>query len=202
MMQEVIIHAVLLAFGLILPLGAQNLFIFNQGATQPKWIYALPSVITAAMCDTLLILLSVGGLSVILAGREGLTEFIYIGGCVFLLYMAWTLWRADSRQGAERRALSFSRQILFAMSVSVLNPHAIIDILGVIGTNSLEYEGTERVTFTIVTILVSWLWFILLSAAGRLMGRWDESGKISFYMNKVSSMTMALLALYMLYKIV
>ncbi|GAK41336.1 lysine efflux permease [Paenibacillus sp. TCA20] len=202
MMQEVIIHAVLLAFGLILPLGAQNLFIFNQGATQPKWIYALPSVITAAICDTLLILLSVGGLSVILAGREGLTAFIYIGGCVFLLYMAWTLWRADSRQGAERRALSLSRQILFALSVSVLNPHAIIDILGVIGTNSLEYEGTERVTFTIVTILVSWLWFILLSAAGRLMGRWDESGKISFYMNKASSMTMALLALYMLYKIV
>ncbi|SDW85704.1 L-lysine exporter family protein LysE/ArgO [Paenibacillus sp. PDC88] len=202
MMQEVIIHAVLLAFGLILPLGAQNLFIFNQGATQSRWIYALPSVITAAICDTILIVLSIGGLSVILAGQEGLTDFIYIGGCVFLLYMAWTLWRSDSRQGAERRALSPRRQILFAVSVSVLNPHAIIDILGVIGTNSLEYEGTERITFTIVTILVSWLWFILLSAAGRLMGRWDESGKISFYMNKVSSMTMALLALYMLYKIV
>ncbi|MEK5059591.1 lysine transporter LysE [Paenibacillus sp. FSL H7-0326] len=201
-MQEVIIHAVLLAFGLILPLGAQNLFIFNQGATQSRWIYALPSVITAAICDTILIVLSIGGLSVILAGQEGLTDIIYIGGCVFLLYMAWTLWRSDSRQGTERRALSPRRQILFAVSVSVLNPHAIIDILGVIGTNSLEYEGTERITFTIVTIIVSWLWFILLSAAGRLMGRWDESGKISFYMNKASSMTMALLALYMLYKIV
>ena len=32
---EPIIHGILLAFGLILPLGVQNVFIFSQGATQP-----------------------------------------------------------------------------------------------------------------------------------------------------------------------
>jgi L-lysine exporter family protein LysE/ArgO len=29
---EAIFHGILLAFGLILPLGAQNVFVFNQGA--------------------------------------------------------------------------------------------------------------------------------------------------------------------------
>ncbi len=31
---EAIIHGVILAFGLILPLGVQNVFVFNQGAIQ------------------------------------------------------------------------------------------------------------------------------------------------------------------------
>ncbi|MCM3786086.1 LysE/ArgO family amino acid transporter [Neobacillus mesonae] len=200
-MHEAILHAFILAVGLILPLGAQNLFVFNQGATQTKWINALPAVITAAVCDTILIVLSVGGLSVILSGQSWLTEVIYTGGCLFLLYMAWTLWRADSGSGGERKALTARQQIIFALSVSFLNPHALIDILGVIGTNSLQYEGNARYAFTLVTILVSWIWFILLAACGRGMGKWDQSGKISRLMNKGSSITMALLAVYMLSKV-
>lgn len=36
-MLEAFIHGALLAFGLILPLGIQNIFIFNQGATQKRF---------------------------------------------------------------------------------------------------------------------------------------------------------------------
>lgn len=54
-MLEAFIYGVILAFGLILPLGAQNVFVFNQGAIQKNYINALPTVITAALCDTLLI---------------------------------------------------------------------------------------------------------------------------------------------------
>ncbi len=46
-----VLHGILLALGLILPLGAQNVFVFNQGANQ-KMINALPVVITAGLCDT------------------------------------------------------------------------------------------------------------------------------------------------------
>lgn len=35
-MLQPIIHGFLLALGLILPLGAQNVFVFNQGANQKK----------------------------------------------------------------------------------------------------------------------------------------------------------------------
>lgn len=40
-MLEAIIHAVLLALGLILPLGVQNVFVFNQGASQSRFRNAL-----------------------------------------------------------------------------------------------------------------------------------------------------------------
>ena len=39
-----IIHGFLLALGLILPLGAQNVFVFNQGANQKKLTKALPVI--------------------------------------------------------------------------------------------------------------------------------------------------------------
>ncbi len=60
-MLEAVIHAVLLALGLILPLGVQNVFVFNQGASQSRFRNALPAVITAGVCDTVLIGLAVGG---------------------------------------------------------------------------------------------------------------------------------------------
>lgn len=57
---DVFIHAVVLAFGLILPLGVQNVFIFNQGLTQKKYLHALPAIITAGISDTPLIGAAVG----------------------------------------------------------------------------------------------------------------------------------------------
>lgn len=47
-----IIHGIVLAFGLILPLGVQNVFIFQQGAWQKQVWRALPAVISASVCDT------------------------------------------------------------------------------------------------------------------------------------------------------
>ncbi|TMZ55245.1 amino acid transporter, partial [Klebsiella pneumoniae] len=57
------LHGIVLAFGLILPLGTQNVFVFNQGASQPKFRGAVPVILTASLCDTLLILLAVVGVS-------------------------------------------------------------------------------------------------------------------------------------------
>ena len=51
-MLQAILHGVLLAIGLILPLGAQNIFVFNQGANQTKFRRALPAIITAGLCDS------------------------------------------------------------------------------------------------------------------------------------------------------
>ena len=94
-MSEAIIHGFLLAIGLILPLGAQNVFVFNQGANQSKLIKAFPAVITAGICDSILISLAVIGVSLVLMSLPLLQIVIYIIGLIFLLYMAWTLWNAN-----------------------------------------------------------------------------------------------------------
>ena len=91
-MLQPLIHGLLLALGLILPLGAQNVFVFNQGANQKKISKALPVIITDGLCDTFLIVIAILGVSLILISMPTLQLFIYIIGFLFLMYMAWSLW--------------------------------------------------------------------------------------------------------------
>jgi len=66
---------------------------------------------------------------------------------VFLVYVGWVNWRSaagrpQSEPGVERK--SVRQQVAFALAVSLLNPHAILDTIGVIGTSALAYTGDER----------------------------------------------------------
>ncbi|WP_202080884.1 LysE/ArgO family amino acid transporter [Caldalkalibacillus salinus] len=198
-MLQASIHGAILALGLILPLGVQNVFIFNQGATQKTFFRALPAVITASLCDTLLILLAVLGVSVIVLTFAWLKVTIYIIGVLFLGYMGWVIWRTDpSVQSRTDEGMSIKKQVAFAASVSLLNPHAIMDTIGVIGTNSLSYTGEEKVMFSIMTILVSWIWFLLLAVAGRNIGKLDATGQWMRRINVLSAIIIWGVAFYMI----
>ncbi|MGX6445149.1 LysE/ArgO family amino acid transporter [Neobacillus sp. K501] len=193
---EPILHGIILAFGLILPLGVQNVFVFSQGATQPKLHRALPATITAAMCDTLLILLAVYGLSVIVLQFEWLRMTLMIAGILFLLYMGYVIWRSEPTTNETNNALPIQKQIIFALSVSLLNPHAILDIVGVIGTSALKYVGTEQILFILACILVSWIWFFGLTLAGAVIKNLDGTGSLMKIFNKCSALFIWGTALY------
>jgi L-lysine exporter family protein LysE/ArgO len=193
------IHGFILAFGLILPLGVQNIFVFNQGAVQPKWMNALPVVLTAALCDTLLITLAILGVSAVVLEISFLKVALSVIGIVFLVYMGYVTWNSKpSKDKLNVQSLPARSQIAFAASVSLLNPHAIMDTIGVIGTSSLTYTGVEKTVFTLVCILVSWIWFLGLSILGRLAGRLDQSGKIISTLNKISALIMWGTAIYLM----
>jgi L-lysine exporter family protein LysE/ArgO len=194
-------HGFILSIGLILPLGVQNLFVFNQGATQISFLRALPVVIAASLCDTLLILVSVEGVSLLLL-KFGFFKMILVGsGTIFLCYMGWLTWNNTRLQSNDQSSKNFSikQQIIFAATVSLLNPHAVLDTIGVIGTSSVNYEGNDKLLFTIACILVSWFWFFLLAALGRILGskKWFTQGYV--VINKVSAVFMWGSACYMLY---
>ncbi|OKP85630.1 LysE/ArgO family amino acid transporter [Paenibacillus sp. P32E] len=195
-MWEAVVHGIILAFGLILPLGVQNIFVFNQGALQSRFRRALPVVLTAAVCDTLLIAAAVGGISLILLSVEWVTPIVYGAGILFLCIMGWKIWNAAPAEG-EARMLSLKGQVAYALSVSLLNPHALLDTVGVIGTNSLQYTGAERWAFAAATAGVSWIWFLSLAAAGRLLGRTDSSGRIIRLLNTASALLIWGIAVYM-----
>ncbi|MFJ5623852.1 LysE/ArgO family amino acid transporter [Peribacillus loiseleuriae] len=197
-MLEAMIHGFILAFGLILPLGVQNVFVFNQGAVQPKFLRTLPVIITAAICDTLLISLAVLGVSVVVLEYYWLKTVLLTAGICFLLYMGFVTWRSTPIVKEQKKNVSFTpkKQIAFAMSVSLLNPHAILDTIGVIGTSSLKYIGVEKIVFAVVCILVSWAWFISLAIIGRITGKIDRTGRFLAILNKISAIVMWGTAVY------
>lgn len=194
---EAIIHGIILAFGLILPLGVQNVFVFSQGATQPRLLSALPATITAAVCDTFLILLAIFGLSIIVLQFEWMRLSLMIIGILFLLYMGYSIWGSEPTTSTSSKALPMNKQILFALSVSLLNPHAILDIVGVIGTSALKYVGTDQILFTVACITVSWIWFFGLTLAGTVMKKLDGTGNFMTIFNKCSALFIWGTAIYL-----
>ncbi|MEB7656560.1 LysE family transporter [Mammaliicoccus vitulinus] len=192
------LHGFLLALGLILPLGAQNVFIFNQGANHKRVSKTVPVIITAGLCDTLLIVLAILGVSLVLLSLPILQLIVYIIGFIFLIYMAISLWNEKPKNLEYQSPMSAKKQIGFAMSVSLLNPHAIMDTIGVIGTSASIYDGMDKWIFSISTIAVSWLWFILLAFLGKMIGSVDKTGKWIVYLNKLSSVIIVIVAIIIL----
>lgn len=200
MVLSIIFHGVVLAFGLILPLGVQNVFVFQQGAYQRNFWRALPVILTASLSDTLLISLAITGVSVLVLASVWVRTVLLAAGCIFLVYMGWVTWKSKPRRiEEEKEVYSWKRQVAFAASVSLLNPHALLDTIGVIGTSSLQYTGQERWVFAISCIAVSWLWFFSLALAGRLFGRIDTTGRLMVILNKCSALIIWIVALLMLW---
>ena len=195
---EPILHGIILAFGLILPLGVQNLFIFSQGAMQPSVMKAMPATITAALCDTLLILLAGLGLSIIVLQFEAIRFVLLMGGILFLMYMGFIIWRSDAATFEDKEALPMKKQIIFALSVSLLNPHAILDTVGIIGTNAVKYNSQEQWYFLCACIFVSWLWFFSLMLTGATLKKIHISPSMFSVFNKVSALFIWGTAVYLL----
>ena len=195
---EPILHGIILAFGLILPLGVQNVFIFSQGVMQPSFMKAMPATITAAICDTLLILLAGLGLSIIVLQFEVIRFMLLIGGILFLIYIGFVIWRSDAATFEDKEALPMKKQIIFALSVSLLNPHAILDTVGVIGTNAVKYNGEEQWYFLCACIVVSWLWFFSLMLTGATLKKMHISPSMFSVFNKISALFIWGTAFYLL----
>jgi L-lysine exporter family protein LysE/ArgO len=195
------IYGVLLALGLIIPLGVQNVFIFNQGATQKHFLLAMPSVITAFVCDVILIILAVLGISLLVFSIPALKTAVFVVGISFLIYMGWVTWKSRVNLREDYTPLPVKRQVSFAISVSILNPHALLDTVGVIGTNSLSLSGSAKWAYTLGCILVSFCWFLSLSIAGYFLNRLDKSGLTLLIVNKLSALIMWLIAMQLAWQL-
>ncbi|HZY43996.1 MAG TPA: LysE family transporter, partial [Anaerolineae bacterium] len=117
------------------------------------------------------------------------------------VYMGWLLWRSDplsDDQTRDAKQWPARRQIIFALSVSLLNPHAILDTIGVIGTSSLAYVDEAKFAFTLACVLNSWLWFFVLAVVGRWVG---SIVRVRRVMNRVSAIIMWLSAIYLVYNL-
>jgi len=158
------LNGLLLGLSLITALGPQNIFLIRQGAMRK---HAVLSAITCFFCDTVLIISSVVGLRSLLEAhanfRVGLTWF----GVLFLLYYgASALKQAFSKQlpavAEEQFRMTRWQVIMLALGFSLLNPHAIIDSLVLIGGGSGQFPGHEHV-FLFGVLTSSLLWFTALT---------------------------------------
>jgi L-lysine exporter family protein LysE/ArgO len=62
--------------------------------------------------------------------------------------------------------------------------------------------GEEKVIFAVTAILVSWIWFFVLSLVGRVAGKIDKSGNFLLILNKISAIVMWAAAGYLVLSLI
>lgn len=162
----------MLGLSLIVAIGAQNVFLIRQGVLNQHPFF---SAFICLLCDAFLMLLGVMGLG-LLVMKLPVTQYVMlIGAGVFLLsYGGSCFYRAFKPQAKGLRSnnkmtASKKRKVFWlALTFSLLNPHAIIDALVLMGGSANQFHGVDRYYFLLGGICSSLIWFTgLVSIAKR-----------------------------------
>lgn len=151
---------------LIVAIGAQNAFVLRQGlARRHVFVTALVSTLS----DMFLIALGVGGLGAVIAGNNLLKGIATWGGFVFLTFYGLRAFRsAVQAEGVkldqrEESGSDLRKTALAALAFSLLNPHAILDTVVVIGSVGAQVPAGERWWFGGGAMAASLAWFFGLA---------------------------------------
>ena len=161
----VYLNGLMLGLSLIMALGPQNIFVIRQGALRQ---HAVLSALTCFLCDLVLVSASVAGLHHILELHPTFAVWITRLGVAFLGYYGGkALLQSYSKQprGLKQQKHFSSRWqiILLALSFSLLNPHAIVDSLVLIGGGSAQFPDQQQ-AFLFGVVTSSLLWFATLTS--------------------------------------
>jgi L-lysine exporter family protein LysE/ArgO len=185
-----------LSAGLIVAIGAQNVFVLTEGARGHRPLF-VAAVCTA--CDIMLIALGVGGVGGLAAGSPALTGWLALGGALFLLAYGLRALRSALRGGsmatdADAAPPTTRAILLTALGVSLLNPHALLDTMVLIGGLAARLGGPERLAFGLGAAAASACWFFTLSLGGRLLAPWLARPKVWRALDGLVCLTMWALA--------
>jgi L-lysine exporter family protein LysE/ArgO len=121
-------------FGLAtaLPIGAQSFVVMNQGLRRVGYPRVLVGIATASLCDTLLIVLGVAGVSALLVALANERLLISIGALFFIVIGMTTLCSSPEETEVKSRT-RVGAMIVQTVGVSLLNPHAAFETVGLLG---------------------------------------------------------------------
>jgi L-lysine exporter family protein LysE/ArgO len=192
----------LLGLALITPIGAQNVFVVGQGLAV-GWPKAAWAVVAAGCCDTILIVCGAAGVSGLLNSFPGLRMSLLLGGALFLTHLGLRSWRTSEGLAgfATGDVLSGRQVMLRTVSVSMLNPHAILDTVGVMGSTIAAQPEDHRLLFASGAISASWLWFLFLAVGASNARRYMTPDR-ALWCERVSGTVMLLFAALLLRELV
>lgn len=190
-----------LGLALIVPIGAQNVFVFGQGVAlgMPRALWA---VVGAGACDTLLILLGAAGTSALLHSVPGLRPAMLLAGAAFLAYLGVKSLRAEPAELDDATgAWSRGRVLRRTAAVTLLNPHAVLDTVGVLGAAVTAQAAATRGVFAAGAVTASWLWFLLLAGAAHGMRRFLTAERRVWF-DRVSGLILLVFSGWLAYEFV
>ena len=165
------LQGLMLTFGLIVAIGAQNAFVLRQGLRRE---HVGPIVAFCALADAVLMAAGVAGLAGLIGARPAVARLLAGAGAVFLLaYGLRALWRArapGALQAGHAAGLTRSQALAQVAAFTLLNPHVYLDTVLLVGSlGAQQPEASARAAFVGGAALGSLAWFSALGfGASRL----------------------------------
>jgi L-lysine exporter family protein LysE/ArgO len=166
---SIFLHGLLLGFGLIVAIGAQNAFVLRQGLLRQ---HVGSVVLFCALADALLISAGVLGLGQALGQSPQLARALALAGAVFLAVYGWravqrTRQPGRLQAGGDGKHLGRGAVLAQAAAFTLLNPHVYLDTVLLVGSIGAQQPAALRAWFVAGASSASLCWFGLLGFGSR-----------------------------------
>ncbi|MGC5698975.1 LysE family translocator [Pseudomonas sp. NFXW11] len=178
--------------------GPSMLLALSNGASGGMRVASF-GIAGAALSDLLLIAAVGCGLGALLQASEQLFSLVKWLGAVYLLYLAWVLWRAPTRmlsQACKPTESSGKSAFVRALLVGLSNPKGLLFFAAFLPQfiQPSEPVATQYVLLAIVSALVDCLMMLAYALGGQLAMR-RFSARVMQWINRSCASMLVLLAL-------
>ena len=161
-----------LGFSLLIAIGAQNAFVLRQGLLR-QHVFAV--VLFCAVADMALIVVGVGGLSLLIADVAARYEAALFGLAALWLagYGGMRLRSANRANAAIEADAAGSDSLAAVLSTGAVltfgNPHVYLDTVVLLGTVSVRFTGMDKLAYGTGAATASFVFFFALGYGASLL---------------------------------
>ena len=182
---------------LILALGAQNIFVIEQGL---KKNYIFIVCLICSVSDLVLIFLGIFLFNYLENYLSGIVEFILnILLVIFLIYFIFEKIKSNYQNvniNGQQTILSFKSVIIKTLGFTYLNPHVYSDTVFFLGNFSKNFEIFNKYYFGLGAAISSLIFFFLLGYLSKFFSNYLKDEKIWKYINNFIIIFMSCLCIY------
>ncbi|MCW5656102.1 MAG: LysE family transporter [Burkholderiaceae bacterium] len=168
-------QSLLIGFSIAAPVGPIGLLTIQRTLNQGP-AAGLATGMGAAVADAAYGAVGAFGVTVLIQALTAARLPLALGGAAFLLWMAWSIWRAPVTERAASAGGGGDLLRCFAgtFALTLSNPATILSFIAVFGAIAGRLQVVSPWTMIAGVLIGSALWWLLLATAvGRLRERFD-----------------------------
>ena len=184
---------------LILAIGAQNIFVIEQGL---KKQHVLLVCLICSISDLILIFLGIFLFHYFIQYFNSIIELIFnILLIIFLIYFIYSKIKSYNFKVefySETQDISKFDIFLKALGFTYLNPHVYSDTVFFLGNFSKNFIFSDKILFGVGASLASFLFFFLIGYLSKFLSRYAKSEKIWKIINLFIIIFMSVLTIFVI----
>ena len=167
------------SLSLILAIGAQNIFVIEQGL---KKQYIFLVCLICSLSDLILIFVGIFLFHYFVQYFNSIIELIFniflMGFLLHFIYSKIKIFNTNVSFGNDQTNFSKFDIFLKTMGFTYLNPHVYSDTVFILGNFSKNYLLSDKIIFGIGASIASFLFFFLLGYLSKFLSQYAQSKKV------------------------